>query len=315
MGIFSTLGSAVGSFLSPGLGSSIGGALGGFFDDKSATSSAKSISKKQQAMQMAYNSAEAQKTRDFETQMSNTSIQRRVTDLQTAGLNPMLAYSQGGASTPAGSTASMQPVGTDSTINSGFKSAEVRSQQQQVAAQVQNLAADTTKKAAETKNTEIDTLLKQSQIPVNESSASKNKAEVENIGQIIKQSQSQVELIGEQLKLTREELAKIKAEIPGVVLQRENIKAQAASGQSSAKAHEQEAKTSAAHEQAIKYGFPKAKAEAKVYETTVGSTVVPWMETIVQAAAAAFGIGKATQILRGFRSISPSVPPGPAKPY
>lgn len=50
------------------------------------------------------NIAEAQKTRDFQEAMSNTSYQRAIKDMQAAGLNPMLAYSQGGASTPSGAT-------------------------------------------------------------------------------------------------------------------------------------------------------------------------------------------------------------------
>lgn len=53
-----------------------------------------------------FNTSEAQKNRDWQTQMSNTAYQRSTQDMIKAGINPILAYQQGGASTPSGSTAS-----------------------------------------------------------------------------------------------------------------------------------------------------------------------------------------------------------------
>jgi hypothetical protein len=52
----------------------------------------------------AANSAISQRQMDFQKYMSNTSYQRSMADMKKAGLNPILAYKQGGASTPAGAS-------------------------------------------------------------------------------------------------------------------------------------------------------------------------------------------------------------------
>ena len=55
----------------------------------------------------AFNALEAQKNRDWQEHMSNTAYQRAMADMRAAGLNPILAYQQGGASTPGGSNAAV----------------------------------------------------------------------------------------------------------------------------------------------------------------------------------------------------------------
>lgn len=52
-----------------------------------------------------FNSSEAQKQRDFEERLANTSYQRAVDDMKKAGINPILLYANHSSSTPQGSAA------------------------------------------------------------------------------------------------------------------------------------------------------------------------------------------------------------------
>lgn len=86
---------AIGSALS------IGESALAYKGQKDANESNEQIAKDNRAFQERM----VNQAQDFEQEMSSSAYQRAMTDMKKSGLNPILAYKQGGASTPIGKTA------------------------------------------------------------------------------------------------------------------------------------------------------------------------------------------------------------------
>jgi len=133
-------GPVVGGLIGGPAGSAIGSALSGWAAGSEANDQTNAINNKAEQL--------SDRQMGFQRDMSNTAYQRAMRDMRKAGLNPILSYKMGGASTPQG--AQPRLYNPADSVTTGYQAMQAASnvglqssQQDKIGAEIDKLAADT----------------------------------------------------------------------------------------------------------------------------------------------------------------------------
>lgn len=193
-GITSAIGNAVSSVGLKDIAAPLIGAAGSYLGATTANNANSALMNQGNA----FNEAQSEKQMQFQKDMRSTQYQTAVQDLKAAGLNPMLAYTQGGAGTPSGAYASsVSPPKIESALGNAANSAAttamalnnvmqnklIQSQINKTDTEADNIQADTVNKLDTNPNIKLENKRMLADIAFKDTSARLNSANASNAEQ------------------------------------------------------------------------------------------------------------------------------------
>lgn len=222
----------------------------------------RTFNKDEASIARTFNQEEAFKNRSFQEDQifkqqqfqqfnANTTYRRAIDDLKGAGLNPMLAYSQGGAPAPHGGAAGGSQASGQGASSSAAQAAHAIPMQNVYAA-----AGQTAAQWAQIENIQADTKKKEAEEELTRDQASTEKGRPANLAADTDRIRKQAELYVRQHGLTAAQTDKVAQEIQTELERTKNVSADTA--------------LKKVNEILGRHDIPRMKAEDLYFKTPIG---------------------------------------------